>query len=415
MIILAAKTFLASITANVGSILSPTLLREIQEHLPNRTAVSKTIEARVISGMTSTTTKPKIMRSNATTRKPRTTTAKATEKKIKAENKPDNFDLTRAQQTQFENQFPFDFRNNNYRDFSAAGLQAAGRQLNASPFADGEPFNGDGFRPFSSAIDGAGGGTTGVQGSGGRFGGNTGFNGANRPLNAPGLLDYTDGRFQDYGRFGGFNGPFPGSNRFIDQGFRAGGAAERFQNFPGQPDERSNLISNNYRADLRANYPNGLANDQNQFQSFTGSVFPQNSFDFLSPQRFQNPYAEGFDRNQQRGPSFPLFYPARPNDGVLNPGGTGITINSNQKANAAVTPVTNASRRSGEIQQRTSTDNSKTTIKTDDDVKVVERNQFERLYYPPLDDYSDVRVNPDAFKYSLASNIVDKKPKNNIV
>ncbi|XP_057326559.1 uncharacterized protein LOC130668337 isoform X1 [Microplitis mediator] len=455
---------LSSLAANVGTVLSSSLLKEIHGQVPNRTAVRENSERPFYYDLPTPLPpgppKPKPTRLTSSTKKPKVAAVpnsflvKAPED---AENIRETPDSLRAPQTQLENQFPFDFRNN-FRDFGT-GFQGTGRQLsgplggqpngqlngqlNAGGFG-GDQFNSDIYRPFAS-LDGSRANENIPQGAGSPFAGrDADFNGGNRPFNYAGNpQDFN--RFQDFGRFG-FNGQFPGSNRYFDPSSRQG--ANQFSNFAGQdprvlaqqnypqdpralaqqnnPQDPRALAQQNYPQDPRANLQNpndqsGLAYPQNYPNSFPQNYAP-NSFNFLANQRFQGPFNGNFDRNPQDGLNYPPYFPGRP-DGVPGPQSPGnsnpnqqLNINGQINSQSGPGPI-NSSRRSEETQRPARKPVGQKTTTTIPDVESLqERLQLEKLFYPPVNDYSDVRINSDAFKqHSVASNVVDKNPKTNIV
>ncbi|KAH0564436.1 uncharacterized protein LOC123272763 [Cotesia glomerata] len=420
---------LSSLSANVGAILSPNLLKEIQNRASNRTGNKESHESfyNDPTVLPATPTKPKPTR--LTSKKPKVAVVPNSQL-IKFE----ETDSLRAPQTQLENQFPFGVRNN-FRDFGT-GFQGAGRQLSGQfnnqlgqfgQFNGGlgnfDSFNSDIYRPFAS-LDGSRANDNGAQPQ--QFAGpvnqNNGAN-ANRQFNYPANpQDFN--RFQDFGRFG-FNGQFPG-NRFFDPSQRQ----NQYLNFAQDPRALGQNQQNfqdprvNFQNPDQARLGQGLGQGQGQEQgigpvngAFQQQNFanPQNyapNFNLLQNQRFQSPFNGNFDRNEQEGlnPNFP-FFQGRPDGAQAQqiPGN-----NNGQNINGQINPQINSSRRSEESSQNSQRKNP--TQKTTTIIPEVESLQIEKLFYPPVNDYSDVRINSDAFKqHSVGANIVDKNPKTNIV
>lgn len=400
-----------NLASHVGGIISPALIKGLQESRPIRTAIVDTIGSSSIPA--TTTAKPKTTRPtmkakttklvSSSTRKSRTTEApsttliKADKLKFRPEERPEFFGPDSAKAAQ--NQFPFDSRNN--FDFNGGGLQNNGRQFNPAfqgfnPgfFGDRNAFN-QGYRPFDSPTDPSGsrGTENTIQGSDGRnpntdSGSN---NGGNRQFGNPDDFD----RFRDFGRFGyddRFQGRFPGG---FNSGFRQDERV-RFDGYPGPQNGQVNG-QNNYRQDPRINYQNAL-NDPRSLSQYSGAFpfqgYAPNNFDFIPNQRFQNPFGDNY---RGQGPSnFPLFYPTGGNSGSggnARPAFPPLTPGSNSNNGSAAGPLTSASKNSEKL-QTPSGDKNTDHILTEAPSAVF---HGEKLFYPQLDDYSDLRFRPDAF------------------
>ncbi|XP_011302368.1 uncharacterized protein [Fopius arisanus] len=412
----AAGDLLSNIAAHVGAVIPSALIKGLQGDRPIRTAITETIGASSVPATTTAkpkssrgTAKPKTSRSTGTTRKPRTTEAPSTDKlKFRPDQRPEYSGPDSAKAAQ--NQFPFDFRNN--FDFNGAGQQN-GRQFNPTYprgfnpgfFGDGSPFNqGPGaFRPFDAPADQAGGrgNENAIQGSDGRNpNGDGGFNsGINRQFGNPEEFD----RFRDFGRFGyddRFAGRFPGQ---FNSGFRQDDRS-RFESYRG-PQNPQDLNGQNYRQDPRFNYPNSL-NDQRSLSQFSGSFpfqgYAPNNFDFLPNQRFQNPFSENY-RGQGLS-NYPAFYPSGGAGGSGHPGAPGSPRPNNSSSGNASGPLTSASKNSEKL-ENPSGDKKNVDYSLTDAPSAAFHDQ--KLFYPQLDDYSDLRFRPDAFL--INSNLAAKR------
>ncbi|XP_015126810.1 uncharacterized protein LOC107048245 [Diachasma alloeum] len=400
--------------SNIAARVIPSaLVKGFEGARPIRTAISETIGASSVPATTTakpkprTTLKPKTRSSTGTTRKPRTTETPLTADKLKfrPEQRPEYSGPDSARAAQ--NQFPFDYRNN--FGLNGGGFQSNGRQFNpGSPqgfnpgfFGDRNPFNqGSGaFRPFDSPVDpsGARGSENAIQGSDGRApGADSGFNdGTNRPFGSPGDFD----RFRDFGRFGyddRFSGRFPGQ---FSPGFRQDDRS-RFEGYPGQ--QNSQEVNGNYRQDPRFSYPNAL-NDQ-RLSQFSGSFpfqgYAPNNFDFQPNQRFQNPFGDNY-RGVQGPSNFPLFYPSGQSGGSGGPGTSRPNNSSNGNASG---PLTSASKNSEKLQTPSGDKKNSDYILTEAPSTSF---QDQKLFYPQLDDYSDLRFRPDGFL--INSNLAAKR------
>ncbi|XP_063974042.1 uncharacterized protein LOC135160876 [Diachasmimorpha longicaudata] len=397
-----------------GHIIPSTLVNGIQDIRSIRTAISETIGASSVPGTTTeypkvrVTLNPKMRSTTSTTRKPRTTKAPSTVDKLKFPPEQRSEYLGSDSAKAAQNQFPFDYRNN--FDLNGGGLQNNGRQFNpGSPQGlnqgffggDQNPFNQDAgpFRPFDSYVDPSGGrgNANVIQGNDGRVTSvDSGFNdGINRQFGNTGDFD----RFRNFGRFGyddRFSGRFPGQ-------FNPGFQQDDRSRFAGYPEPHNGQeVNGNYRHEPRFNYPNSL--NERRLSPFSGSFplqgYAPNNFDFQPNHRFQNPFGDNY-RGAQRPSNFPLFSPSGVSGG---PGGPGTSRPNNSSNGNASGPLTAASKNLEKLQSPSGNEKNIDHILTEAPSTPF---QEQKLFYPQLDDYSDLRFQPDGFL--INSNLAAKR------
>lgn len=457
-----AAEFLTVLAKNVATVLSPTLVGELQDGRPNRTAVN------AITNSSTTTT-------STTEDSPEPTTGSSKSSNLEA-------DTVRSAQTQTEvrpgsQSFPYNFddnyRYNYYHGTNPQGLQRP--DFGSGPFSSpGSPYSPElyrayagqagpeaGSRPLDSGLQ------RGEQVPGVSPVESTGNSQTGRdPDSLDPSAQHLD-QFRNFDRFpfgNQFSGGPGGFNNFPFQSQRQDGrfaqplvdpfnpnssparspnilANANYASSPGNPNL---LVNPNYAGPAgnpnplananfanpagnpnllaNANYPNPAVNGypRNAFPSFADpfqqrqQAIRSNSFDLLPSQRFQQAY-DNYPRSLQRGPNFPGFFPGhlipefRDSENLATPS---PRIDSKKPEEASSSEVNSKSQKPEIASGQNSTD-GRTATENPEVLSVQGRIRFGRVLLPALEDYSDVRFQPDSFRqYLFTDNEKDKKKNN---
>lgn len=395
--------------------MSPTLVGELHDGRPNRTAVNATI----------------VLPISTTPETEETTTESTKSSSLEA-------DTVRSAQTQSEvrpgnNNFPFNFDDSNYRynypGVNAQGLLGRPDSYPSGPFAanpagPGGYYNSDFYRGFAGQASPEGVNSQRGEAVGGVSPVETLSDGpAGR---SPESLDPSapsPERFRNFDRF-------PFNNQF----FGGGGGGGNFPNpsflsqrqegrFGGQsltdsfiPNFRTNpsLGNNpNYQNLVQGNYPRNLFQPLGDSFQPRQQAFRSNNFDFPSSQRFQNNLFDNFPRSLQRGPNFPHFHPIpfvtdlRDTENLVpSSPSTGLPKKIEETSSSQISPKSDLLKDDPVANSTISA----TAAKAPEILSVQGQIRFGRILLPTLDDYDDVRFRPDDFREYLFT--ANNKTKN---
>ncbi|KAF7997625.1 hypothetical protein HCN44_006196 [Aphidius gifuensis] len=406
------KDFLP-ISATIEGVISPDLLKELQDRRPSISSVIQQIASS--SSPSSTTTEKPTIKSKSTSKIPRkfrtTTTPSPITNKL---NDFPGFDLARAQQVRQENQYPFDIQNryNNFPNFNPQSQYNLRQYSNAfNGFGNRNLFNANlQTQQLSSLIDGS------------RIKDNTIQGNDRQSQNGDNRLPYGGnggGTNFDYNRFRGNFGNFGYDDRFggrlNEQGYRNGDDNFGYSNFGQQYNQFYNP-NNNYRQDFRTNYPFNLQQQQQQnglrgnqgfnLQGYSGNypfqgLTPNNQYDNNYSPRYPNQYGiDDYGRGGQRGFNYQPFNPDTPGRGVSNGnnGNQQIPNQENDNPDADDNGSLTSSSKKTEIIKKLEDKKINNDKNYLNNVLPIDSRLPKLLFYPQLDDYSDVRYRPDGFK-----------------
>ena len=418
-----AAEFLSVLAKNVATVLSPTLVGELRDGRPNRTAINNASKIFSTTTTSSSTIRPD-----------------SSEEPTKSSNLES--DTVRSAQTQSEvgrpgnsgnGGFPFNFDDNyryNYPGINSQGLQRP--DFSSGAFGGNLGYyNADPYRGYNAQglVDGS---LRADENISNRPEQSAAIASGDSPANSQAgrALEPLDPSNQNLERFRNFD-RFPFNNQF------AGNPSGNFQNFPFQSQRQDgrfaqplidpynqNLPGNqnfagnpNFQNSLGINYP------RNGYQSF-GDPFLQrqqgfrpNSFDYLQSQRFQNPFENpsNYPRSLQRGPNFPGFYQGVYIPGLRDNGNLATPtprIDAKKIEQASPTELNSKSEKLATESKNNSSDNVATT-ESSEVLDIQGHIIFGRLFLPALEDYSDLRFQPDAFRqYLITPNANDDNNNN---